>query len=135
MITTFIIIFWISLAILFYCYIGYGILVFFLVGLKQIFLRNKKTRIENILPVTLIVTAYNEEKILEQKITNTLAIDYPSDQLNIIFITDGSTDDSRQIIQRYPAIISLHQPERRGKYAAIKRAMRQVQTPVVVFSD
>ncbi len=128
--------FWISLAILFYCYIGYGILIFLLTSIKRLVTGSKqKKQFENVLPVTLIVTAYNEERILEQKILNTFAIDYPVDKLQVIFITDGSVDGTPGLVQQYPLIQLLHQPERRGKYAAIKRAMQQVQTPVVVFSD
>ena len=136
MMTTATIFFWISLTILFYCYIGYGILLVFITGLKKMVIpKKRKALLEEILPVTLIVTAYNEEKILEQKIRNTLSIDYPADKLQLIFITDGSTDGSEKIVQQFPSIALLHQPERKGKYAAIKRAMTQVQTPWVVFSD
>ena len=127
--------FWISLAVLFYCYLGYGVLVFFVNTLKHVFVYRKKKDIsKSVLPVTIIITAYNEETILDQKIKNTLAIDYPADQLHIIFITDGSTDNSSLHFDRFPFITLLHQPERRGKYAAIKRAMQIVQTPVVIFS-
>jgi cellulose synthase/poly-beta-1,6-N-acetylglucosamine synthase-like glycosyltransferase len=90
---------------------------------------------EEMPPVTLIVTAYNEEKILEQKLRNTLAIDYPKDKLKILFVTDGSDDASVDLIKRHPSVHLLHQTRRQGKYAAIKRAMRQVTTPFVVFSD
>jgi poly-beta-1,6-N-acetyl-D-glucosamine synthase len=136
MIDAFVIFFWISLGILFYCYIGYGILIFLLVTTKRLVSPKKEHKIPAGLPsVTLIVTAYNEEKILEQKIKNTLAIDYPAGQLELIFVTDGSIDDSVRLIQQYPSITLLHQPERKGKYAAIKRAMHQVRTPLVIFSD
>jgi poly-beta-1,6-N-acetyl-D-glucosamine synthase len=136
MVTTATIFFWISLAILFYCYIGYGVLVFLITSLKKIVaVKKQKVISEDVLPVTLIVTAYNEEKIIEQKIRNTLSIDYPPDKLKLIFITDGSTDGSEKIVQQFPSIALLHQPERKGKYAAIKRAMKQVQTSVVIFSD
>ena len=136
MVTTATIFFWISLVILFYCYIGYGVLVFLITGLKKIITKKKRKVLSaQVLPVTLIVTAYNEEKILEQKILNTLSIDYPADKLQLIFITDGSTDGSEKIVQQFPSIVLLHQAERRGKYAAIKRAMKQVQTSFVVFSD
>ncbi len=136
MVTILTIFFWISLAILFYCYIGYGLLVFVLTSLKGLVTPVKKKETSTVvLPVTLIVTAFNEEKILDQKIQNTLAINYPAEKLHLIFITDGSEDDSAKLVQQFPSIVSLHQPERKGKYAAIKRAMLQVQTPVVVFSD
>lgn len=85
--------------------------------------------------VTILVSAYNEETILERKIHNTLAIDYPADKLNILFVTDGSDDASAEIVEKYPAAGLLHQPERRGKYSAIKRAMQHIKTSFVVFSD
>lgn len=128
--------FWFSLAVLFYCYLGYGIFIFLVNTLKSFFVyRKKKDRSLPALPVTIIITAYNEEAVLEQKIKNTLDIDYPAAQLHIIFITDGSTDDSAALFNHYPFITRLHQPERKGKYAAIKRAMQKVQTPLVIFSD
>ncbi len=134
--TIVIILFWVSVSILFFCYIGYGILLLFLNGLLIIFrFKNKTVTLKEKLPVTLIVSAYNEEQVLEQKIKNTLAIEYPPDLLTIIFVIDGSADGSLEMIQKHPAIILLHQKERRGKFAAIKRAMQLVQTPIVVFSD
>jgi len=129
------ILFWLSVAILVYCYVGYGILLFLLNHIKRIFLPTLKPVAFDLLPVTLIVTAYNEEDILLQKIKNTLQIDYPFDLLNVIFIIDGSSDGSAEIIRKYDSITLLHEPGRKGKLAAIRRAMRFVQTPVVVFSD
>lgn len=130
------ILFWVSLSILIYCYIGYGILIFFLNSIRSLFAgKRTEQQVSELLPVTLVVTAYNEEKILEQKIRNTLAIDYPAGKLRVLIITDGSADASLQLVQQHPSILSLHEPERKGKYAAIKRAMRKVETPIVVFSD
>lgn len=129
--------FWLSFSLLFFCYLGFGMLLFLLNNVgnflssanKKIGLKKEK------LPVTLIVTACDEEQIMEQKIENTLALNYPADKLKIIFITDGSSDGSLQLINQYPSITLLHQQERKGKFAAIKRAMREVNTPLVVFSD
>jgi len=134
--TVLIALFRISLAILFYCYIGYGIVVFMLSRIKSLFIRRKwAVESAELLPVTIVVSAYNEEEVLNRKILNTLAIDYPPEKLKIIFVTDGSADDSTRVFSQYPSIILLHQSERKGKYAAIKRAMQLVVTPVVVFSD
>ncbi|MEI9810216.1 MAG: glycosyltransferase family 2 protein [Bacteroidota bacterium] len=133
-----VIIFWVSLSVLFFCYIGYGILLFVLNKGKALFAPARKKQIKTIteyLPVTLIITAYNEKEVLERKIRNTLGIDYPAGKLDILFVTDGSTDGSEAIIRQYPSLQVLHQSERKGKLAAIKRAMQQVKTPVVVFSD
>lgn len=128
--------FWISLSLLFFCYLGYGILLLFLNSVRLIFLQKRNTRNFNDIPsVTLVVTVYNEENILEQKIKNSLAIDYPAEKFNMIFISDGSSDRSTQIIGQYPEIKLLHQQERKGKFAAIKRAMQFVKTSIVVFSD
>jgi poly-beta-1,6-N-acetyl-D-glucosamine synthase len=128
--------FWISFSVLFFCYIGYGMMVLLLNKIRSFFTSPKTNNgTGQWVPVTLIVAAYNEEKVLEQKISNTLAIDYPADKLTIIFITDGSTDNSANIIKQCPSVILLNGPERKGKMAAIKRAMQLVQTPVVIFSD
>jgi biofilm PGA synthesis N-glycosyltransferase PgaC len=132
------IVFWISLFIIFYSYIGYGILLYFLVQVKRVFRPEKKTDqlIKDREPqITLVVSAYNEQDFIEKKINNTLGLDYPEGKLRIIFITDGSSDRTPQIIGRYPQIQLLHQPERRGKLAAMNRAMQFVTTPYVIFSD
>jgi len=81
------------------------------------------------------VAAYNEEAIIPQKIKNCAEIDYPSHILNAIFITDGSTDYSNDLIRQHDFITLLHLPERSGKLPALKRAMQYVKTPIVVFSD
>ena len=128
--------FWLSLGILWYCYIGYGLIAYLLTGFKRVIRPAKrKPEISGLLPVSLVVTAYNEESVLEQKINNILELDYPRDLLQVIFVTDGSSDTSTRLVQRHPFITLLHQPERKGKYAAIKRAMLAVNSPVVVFSD
>jgi poly-beta-1,6-N-acetyl-D-glucosamine synthase len=127
--------FWLSVAILFYCYLGYGILLTAFNALKGLFYPPRKSIEPELLPVTLIVASYNEECILHEKIKNTLQIDYPSHLLQVIFITDGSNDGSSELVNQFPFITLLHQNSREGKSAAIKRAMRNVQTPVVVFSD
>ncbi len=128
------VIFWVGLGILFFCYAGYGLLLFILNGIKG---RKKISGISNTdLPeVSLLVAAYNEADILEQKISNSFALDYPGDKIQFVFITDGSTDGSAELIRSFPQITLLHQPQRKGKMAAINRAMQQVTTPVVVFSD
>ncbi|MFI5186755.1 MAG: glycosyltransferase family 2 protein [Chitinophagales bacterium] len=128
------VLFWFSLAVLFYCYVGYGILLFVVNKIKKGFYSLQADRSE-LLPVTLIVAAYNEGSVLSQKIENCFEIDYPRELLKVIFITDGSTDNSIELIRQCDLITLLHQSKREGKSAALKRAMRFVQTPVVVFSD
>lgn len=126
------IVFWISLLIVFYAYAGYGLLLYLYLKIRPA----KKHLYNHSFPeVTLVVAAYNEQDFIAEKIANSLSLDYPPDKLSLLFITDGSTDRTPAIIRQYPQITLLHQPERRGKTAALNRAMQKVQTPVVVFTD
>jgi len=132
------VIFWFSLFVIFYSYIGYGILLYILVRLKKIF--NPRHVLPGALAyfepeITLVVSAFNEEDFIREKIENTFALNYPGEKLQVIFVTDGSTDSTPQIIGGYSSIRLLHQPERRGKVAAMNRAMGYVNTPYVIFSD
>lgn len=129
-----VVIFGISLGVLFFCYIGYGLLIIVLNTVKKAFRQTPPLPVYE-QAVTLIIAAYNEAGILKKKLANTLAIDYPAHKLKIILVTDGSTDNSAIIANEYPSVTVLHQPERKGKIAAIARAMQIADTPVVVFSD
>ena len=129
--------FWFSFFIVFYSYIGYGLLIYFLVRMKRVFF---KKQAPGFMPdfepeVSLIISAYNEEDFIEKKIQNSLELDYPAEKLNLLMITDGSNDKTTDIIRNYPQIQLLHQSERRGKVAAMNRAMKHVRTPYVIFSD
>jgi cellulose synthase/poly-beta-1,6-N-acetylglucosamine synthase-like glycosyltransferase len=132
------IIFWLSLFIVFYTFMGYGIFLYLLIKIKRLFKGKpvKPTLIADNLPVcTLVVAAYNEESIIEEKIINCLQLKYPAGKLKLLFITDGSSDKTPDIIRGYPQIQLLHQPERSGKIAAVHRAMKYVGTEIVVFTD
>lgn len=85
--------------------------------------------------MTMVIAAYNEADIIEEKIENTLALDFPGEEINIIVVCDGSSDDTAERARDYPHILVLHRKERKGKMAAVDRAMSFVQTPVTVFSD
>ncbi|MFM2138034.1 MAG: hypothetical protein RJA57_341 [Bacteroidota bacterium] len=130
-----ILLFWISLGLLAYTYAGYGSLVYLLrlFGVRQ--RRPARLTDPDHPEITLIVAAYNEAPVLEQKIRNSRELDYPPGKLRFLFITDGSDDGSEHMFSAYPDILHLHDPVRNGKYAALKRAMRCVETPVAVFTD
>lgn len=131
------IIFWVLLGIVFYTYLGYGIVLFILLQIKRIF--KKKTLIQltdDELPeVTLLVAAYNEEDFVQKKIENTLSLNYPQHKLHQMWCTDGSDDQTPTILASYANIEVLHKPERAGKIAAMNRAVKFVKTPIVIFSD
>ena len=131
------ILFWLSLFLIFYTFFGYGILLFFIVKLR-IKLKGKRLLPDNRgnwPTLTLIVSAYNEELCIEEKITNSLSLEYPKNKIKYLFITDGSNDTTPDIIKKYPIVKLMHQPERRGKIAAIERAMKEVDTEIVIFTD
>lgn len=118
--------------ILVYTYLGYGVLLWMITRLKP---GRKPPENRGAYPLTLVVPAYNEADILEDKVKNCLSLDYPPGLVNFIFITDGSEDHPETVLLAYPEIQHLHQNERRGKAAAMNRAMKFVKTPFVVFSD
>ncbi len=129
-------VYWISLFLIFYAFVGYGLLLFVLVKLKRMVIGKPALPKTNNLPsCTLIVAAYNEEAFIEQKIRNTLELIYPKDKLHLIFVTDGSTDQTANIVSKHPEIIHLHKDARMGKMAAVHRAIEQTTTDVIVFTD
>lgn len=130
-----ILLFFCSFFVLFYNYVGYGLLLYILVRCKRLFSRKQTLPASPMPEVTLVIAAYNEEDFITQKIQNTLELDYPEDKLKIIMITDGSTDRTPDIIRPYKRVQLMHQPERNGKTAALNRAMQLVDTPIVVFCD
>jgi biofilm PGA synthesis N-glycosyltransferase PgaC len=129
---------WVSLFIVFYTFAGYGFLLYFIIKIKRLFKGKPILPLivnEQLPTCTLIVAAYNEEHFIAQKILNSLDLNYPAGKLKYIFVTDGSSDKTAEIIAQYPQIQLLHRPERAGKIAAVHRAMTFVDTEVVVFTD
>lgn len=133
------IIFWLCLAIVFYTYIGYGVLLYALLWIKN---RLAPPHPEPVLPgndelpdMTLMICAYNEEDIIAEKMTNIREIDYPSEKLCVIWVTDGSTDNSNQLLSQYPEVTLVYSPERRGKAAAMQHGLSLNKAPFVVFTD
>jgi cellulose synthase/poly-beta-1,6-N-acetylglucosamine synthase-like glycosyltransferase len=87
--------------------------------------------------VTVIISAFNEEDVIAKKIENTLALDYPEDNVQIIVVSDNSTDRTDEIVKRYDTrgVILLSQPVRKGKTAGLNDAVRKAWGKILVFSD
>lgn len=83
----------------------------------------------------MVVAAYNEAHCLVEKVRNTQALDYPKSKLHFLIVTDGSTDGSPELLGEMEGVRVMHEPERKGKVAAINRAMADIRTEIVVFSD
>ncbi|MFT5737392.1 MAG: cellulose synthase/poly-beta-1,6-N-acetylglucosamine synthase-like glycosyltransferase [Maribacter sp.] len=131
------IIFWVALFIIFYSYLGYGILLFAIIkvrrllGLGKPFEGNEDYEPE----VTLFVAAFNEKDYLDDKVDNSRSLNYPKDKVTQLWITDGSDDGTPQLLKKHTNVSVLHEPERNGKIAAMNRGMKHVKTPIVIFSD
>lgn len=126
--------YWICAFIIFYVFIGYGILISLLAKFKT---RKPIADLsdEDLPEVTFLVAAYNEEDIIKEKILNTLKLDYPKNKLKIKVVTDGSNDNTNNIIQQFPEVELCFKPQRAGKIAAVNRVMPSVESPITVFSD
>ena len=134
------VIFWFALFVVFYTYLGYGIVLYILVKLKELFVKPVKYSLpasnDELPEVTLFITAFNEEDVVDEKMENSLDLDYPADKLRIVWVTDGSDDGTNERLQtRWAGKATVHfQPLRQGK-AAMTRGMTLVDTPLVVFTD
>lgn len=132
------IIFWFLVFVVFYAYLGYGILLYILVRLKRKF--SKSLHVNNLdyePEVTLFVAAYNEKDYVDAKVQNSFELDYPPDKIRQVWVTDGSDDGTPELLKKYESkgVEVYHLPERGGKIGAMNRGMQFVKTPIVVFSD
>ncbi len=127
------IVFFSSLLALFYTYIGYPLSVWIA---SRIF--PKPIKRSNFEPkVTLIITAYNEEKDIKEKLENTLKIDYPKDKLEVLVASDCSNDATDEIVKSFAnfGVKLFRQNERRGKTAAQNAAVQIATGEIILFSD
>jgi cellulose synthase/poly-beta-1,6-N-acetylglucosamine synthase-like glycosyltransferase len=132
-VTALTVLFWFSVAVLFHVYMGYPLAVTFL---AERFPRPvRQVPIEP--SVCLFVTANDEASVIEAKLRNCLALDYPTRKLEIVVASDGSVDGTNEIVRAFAphGVRLLAFPERRGKIAAINDGMGEVTAEVVVFSD
>jgi len=126
-------IFWFSLGTLLYIYAGYPVLAWML---ALVFGREPQRR--DITPfVSLLIPAYNEEAYIEAKLQNSLALDYPKDRLEIVVASDGSTDQTNAIVERFRnrGVRLLAMRDNIGKSAMLSRTVPLLRGAIVVFSD
>lgn len=121
-----------------YTYLGYAVIIWVLVQVKHLIkgkTNSPSLHPENLPDVCLLVTAYNENDVVRQKIKNSFELNYPKDKIQYLWMTDGSTDGTPDRLKNYPEIQVKHSTERKGKIHAINRGMQFVKAPIVVFSD
>jgi cellulose synthase/poly-beta-1,6-N-acetylglucosamine synthase-like glycosyltransferase len=124
----------ILLIIMFYSYFGYPLTLFFF----SLFSSNKVLKDDNYTPeVSLLIAAYNEEGTIADKIKNSLELDYPKDKIEIVIVSDGSTDRTDEIVKSFESSgIRLFRVEGRvGKTEARNQAVLAMRREIIVFSD
>jgi len=125
--------FWISIAVLLYTYIGYPVAIGLLARL-----RNRKVSKAPISPrVSVVLACHNEETNIAARINNLLASDYPPELLEMVIVSDGSTDATAEIANRYKSgrARAIDYPERRGKAVALNIGVENATGEIIVFAD
>ncbi len=125
--------FWIFASLIFYSYVAYPILLWVLAA---VFGRPSRTDEAHTPSVTVLIPAYNEEKVIGRKIENTLALDYPRESLEVI-VASESNDRTDAIVQGHaPAGVRLlPSAVRRGKVANVNRAVPQSRGEILLLTD
>ena len=89
--------------------------------------------------VTLIISAYNEENIIKEKLENTLSIDYPIDKFEVLIVSDASTDKTDDIVNKWsnenPNFKLIRQEQRFGKTSGLNLAVSKASGKIIIFSD
>ncbi len=130
------IIFWLNFSILFYIYIGYPILIKLLAGNKRLYTHKK-----NYLPtVSILISAYNEEKHIDNTLINKICLDYPKEKFEIIVVSDASEDKTDKIVEQISAesdinVTLIRQEPRAGKTSGLNLIVTEAKGEIIVFSD
>ncbi|MEA3497152.1 MAG: glycosyltransferase family 2 protein [Bacteroidota bacterium] len=131
------IIFWIFLFVIFYSYLGYGILLFVIIKIRRAmgFAKEFKGNEDYEPEVTLFVAAYNEKDYVDAKVKNSKSLNYPQEKVKQLWVTDGSNDGTPEILKKYEGLDVYHEDKRGGKIGAMNRGIKFVTTPIIIFSD
>jgi cellulose synthase/poly-beta-1,6-N-acetylglucosamine synthase-like glycosyltransferase len=125
--------FWTAILLVAYVYVGYPALIVLL----SYVVRNRVIREEREPFVTFLITAYNEEKSIQEKLEDTLALDYPKDKLEIIVASDGSTDRTDEIVTGFSeyGVLLCRVEGRVGKTETQNQAVKEASGEIIIFSD
>jgi biofilm PGA synthesis N-glycosyltransferase PgaC len=128
------ILFWTAIALVFYTYAGYPLVL----ALGSFRKHEEENKCDTVLPaVTLIIPACNEERWIARKIENTLSLAYPRDLLEIVVASDGSTDRTAEIARRHqrPGVMVMAFPTRLGKQEMLNRLVPWTRGEIVAITD
>lgn len=130
------VVFWLSFFGIFYAYFGYPVLLYFL---SMVLKGGVKASASGgyYPPVTIIIPVHNEEKVIEAKIKNTAMLRYPQENLEVLIVSDGSTDRTMDLVRKNPlgGLRTFELPARSGKAAALNLGLKEAKNGIVVFSD
>jgi len=129
------IVFWVALAALIYVYAGYPLL---LIAISLLFRKRRPELVSSHTPsISMLIAAYNEEAGILEKMEQTVALDYPADKLEIIVLSDGSTDQTDTIVESFrdKRVRLLRVEDRKGKTNAQNVGVKEANSDILVFSD
>ena len=128
-----IILFWICVSTAVYTYAGYPLLLWLVTRFKK----DKPLEPSETPSLTLLIAAHNEETGIGEKLKQSLSLNYPKDRLQILVVSDGSTDDTVSVVRTYArfGVELLVLAGQRGKTAAQNVAILQANGDIIVFSD
>ena len=116
-----------------------GVIMPYLIYPGWLYLLSRLRRIDvpgtELLPVTFVVSAYNEADVITEKIENTLELNYPDELLQIVVISDESDDGTDEIVSRFDRVELIRQSPRAGKSAGINTSFNKFKGEIIVFSD
>jgi len=126
--------FWITVLILLYIYLGYPFILYLLAKFRT---KPVKTGIHYLPTVSIVISAFNEEAVIEDKIRNTLSMEYPQNKLDVWVVSDASTDKTDQLVEAYQSsnVHLFRLSQRSGKTFGITSVMEKITSEIVVFSD
>ncbi|OPY61764.1 MAG: Poly-beta-1,6-N-acetyl-D-glucosamine synthase [Pelotomaculum sp. PtaU1.Bin065] len=129
------VIFWLSVISIFYTYIVYPVLIWIIAALFP--WRQREGTIYSLPKVSLLFSAYNEGKIIEEKVINCLSLDYPRESLEVIIGSDGSTDNTESIVNKFSGqgIILYRSKQRMGKVNVLNVLKRMASGDILVLCD
>ncbi len=128
-------VFWSSLAVVLYSYAGYPLILSLLARFRR---RDRHVIDADHRPtVCLLISAFNEEKVLRKKIENSLSLDYPREKFTVLVASDGSNDRTVAIAADYEdlGVKIFHRPVRSGKSAVLNEVFKTIREDIVVFTD
>jgi len=129
--------FWVALFAIVYAYFVYPAVLWLVSRFGRLDEGSRAEQSRDLPSVTLIISAYNEEKVIGGKIANALSLDYPRELLEIVIASDGSSDRTCEVVQQFAnrGIVLRHYEGRIGKTACLNRALPLAAGGIVVFSD